>query len=148
MSTYTDLRNRIKEPITVNYNDRVTMQAISALNPNNEFHGRFSGTFVGEKHVVGETLSSVYVCDSILSGSYVDVNGERMSFEDIATDVSCLKNIAFTNGETINVRHIVYCTIMDLLENLGMAMISGLRKTAFTGCRSTKASLSFRKCLR
>lgn len=42
-----------------------------------------------------------------------------MSFEDIATDVSCLKNTAFTNGKTINVRHIVYCTIMDLFRELG-----------------------------
>lgn len=68
MSTYTDLRNRIKEPITVNYNDRVTMQTISALNPNNEFHGKFSGTFVGEKHVVDEILSAVQICDSVCQG--------------------------------------------------------------------------------
>lgn len=119
MSTYTDLRNRIKEPITVNYNDRVTMQAISALNPNNEFHGRFSGTFVGEKHVTGETLSAVQICNSVLSGAYVDVNGERMPVENIATDVSCLKNTAFTNGETVNARHVGYDSIMDLFRELG-----------------------------
>jgi hypothetical protein len=43
MSTYTDLHNRVKENLTVDYHTRITTQKISALNEENLFVGKFSG---------------------------------------------------------------------------------------------------------
>ena len=37
MSTYTDLKNTIKETVVVNYTDRNTNQEVHFLNENNEY---------------------------------------------------------------------------------------------------------------
>ena len=45
MSTYTDLKNRVKETITVGFRpeDRVTTQKVRFYNEENEYWGSFSG---------------------------------------------------------------------------------------------------------
>ena len=44
MSTYTDIRNKIKENITVDYKNRATPQEVHLLNPDNIYWGTFKGS--------------------------------------------------------------------------------------------------------
>lgn len=69
MSTYTDLHNKLKETIVVDYKTRETNQAVKMLNSLNEFWGTFRGKVVAEETLLsGTTLSGVTIVDSTLSG--------------------------------------------------------------------------------
>jgi hypothetical protein len=41
MSTYTDLHNRVKENITIDYHNRITPQKVKLFNEENEYWGTF-----------------------------------------------------------------------------------------------------------
>ena len=68
MSTYTDLKNRVKETITVGFRpeDRVTMQKVRFYNEENEYWGSFSGSLSGKIDIYKGKLSSVDRYDSTL----------------------------------------------------------------------------------
>lgn len=68
MSTYTDLKNRVKETITVGFRpeDRITTQKVRFYNRENEYWGTFTGSMAGEIDIQGGTLSSVEISDATL----------------------------------------------------------------------------------
>jgi hypothetical protein len=62
MSTYTDLHNKIKETLTVGYNDddRITTQKVRFYNEGNEYWGTFKGTLRAEQvDLAGGKLTDV-----------------------------------------------------------------------------------------
>jgi hypothetical protein len=70
MSTYTDLHNRVKENVTVDYNNRITTQRARFLNEQNEYWGTLRGNVSAENiNIAGGTLSGVTLVDTILDGS-------------------------------------------------------------------------------
>ena len=68
MSTYTDLKNRVKETITVGFRpeDRVTTQKVRFYNEENQYWGSLSGNIAGSINVYGGGLSSVDIYDATL----------------------------------------------------------------------------------
>ena len=68
MSTYTDLKNRVKETITVGFRpeDRVTTQKVRFYNEENEYWGSFSGNLSGKIDIYKGKLSSVDIYDATL----------------------------------------------------------------------------------
>ena len=76
MSTYTDLHNKVKEAINVDYHDRITTQKARFLNEENEYWGTFKGKLnvdsavVTKSTVVDSVLSDVVLTGSILIGEY------------------------------------------------------------------------------
>ena len=68
MSTYTDLKNRVKETITVGFRpeDRVTTQKVRFYNEENEYWGSFSGSLSGKIDIYKGKLSSVDVYNATL----------------------------------------------------------------------------------
>lgn len=68
MSTYTDLHNKVKETLNVDYCSRDTFQEVHLKNPRNEYYGTFKGTFEAEGiNVNGGILSDVTIVDVTLS---------------------------------------------------------------------------------
>lgn len=65
MSTYTDLHNRVKENVTIDYHNRITPQKVKLFNEENEYWGTFQGVISGANSVmsggsiVSATLSDV-----------------------------------------------------------------------------------------
>ena len=69
MSTYTDLKNRVKETITVGFRpeDRITTQKVRFYNEENEYYGSFSGSLSGENiNIHKGKLSAVDIYDATL----------------------------------------------------------------------------------
>lgn len=48
MSTYTDLHNKVKENIAVDYHNRITPQKVRLFNEENEYWGTFKGHVTAE----------------------------------------------------------------------------------------------------
>lgn len=85
MATYTDLGNRVKENVVVDYHTRETAQCVKLLNDNNEYHGTFRGVSeISAVNVHGGELSGVVLRDVKFAGSVnlpghvdlVEVGGE------------------------------------------------------------------------
>lgn len=97
MSTYTDLKNRVKETITVGFRpeDRVTTQKVRFYNEENEYWGSFSGRLNGEISISKGELSSVDVYDATLvnpvlktsGGLSIELGTIGSQVEEISTDV-------------------------------------------------------------
>lgn len=77
MSTYTDLKNRVKETITVGFRpeDRVTMQKVRFYNEENEYYGSFSGSLSGKIDISKGKLSSVDVYNATLIDPVIKTSG-------------------------------------------------------------------------
>ena len=96
MSTYTDLHNRVKETLTVDYHSRVTPQVISALNQENEFWGRFRGSFAGDVQI--SSLSGLAIFDgdfvrgrqlsSTMDSPRLFLSVDEESGEDVVQDLT------------------------------------------------------------
>lgn len=75
MSTYTDLHNKVKESVVVNYHkgfddDRVSFQQVKLLNPDNVYRGTFTGTMNVENTTIsGGEITGVNIKDSTFSGN-------------------------------------------------------------------------------
>ena len=93
MSTYTDLHNRVKENITVDYNNRVTPQRVRFFNEQNEYWGTFRGHVSAENiNINGGSLSGVTLTDTILNGSValpdgIDLHKVLQQVKQISTDL-------------------------------------------------------------
>lgn len=99
MSTYTDIKDRVRETVSVGFKDRISVQRVRLMNEENEFWGTFRGKFETEglslsavelrgATVVGGALSGVSLAQDVT----VDSGGEafalssiRQSIEDVAT---------------------------------------------------------------
>lgn len=91
MSTYTDLHNRAKETLNVDYHTRVTPQKVHFVNPENTYHGTFAGEIKtnGNNNIVGGTIASVILSNSILDNVSFK-NG--LKIDGIMTDIVQLSN--------------------------------------------------------
>ena len=117
MSTYTDLKNRVRETITVGFRpeDRVTAQKVRFYNEENEYWGSFSGNLSGKINISGGTLSSVDIYGSTLidpkiqtaSSAVIDLGSmgdqlEELSglvYEDLSGSVNqCVKGLQDISG--------------------------------------------------
>lgn len=88
MSTYTDLHNRVKESLNVDYHTRETNQKVLFLNPENEYYGSFHGEVdVRGASVVGGTLSDVTIVSARLSN--VVLPGD-INITDVGKDINAL----------------------------------------------------------
>lgn len=112
MSTYTDLKNHIKETITVGSRpeDRITTQKVRFYNRENEYWGSFSGSLSGKINIYKGELSSVDIYNATLinpavkssTGLIIDLGSvtdqlEELSvyaYEDLSGAIkSCTENI-------------------------------------------------------
>ena len=112
MSTYTDLKNHIKETITVGSRpeDRITTQKVRFYNRENEYWGSFSGSLSGKINIYKGELSSVDIYNATLinpavkssTGLIIDLGSvtdqlEELSvyaYEDLSGAIkSCAENI-------------------------------------------------------
>lgn len=73
MSTYTDLKNVVKETVTVNYDDRYTNQKVKLFNEENEFWGTYHGTLAGDATLKGMGIDSAKIENSTLKN--VEISG-------------------------------------------------------------------------
>lgn len=133
MSTYTDLHNKIKENVVVNYHDRCTPQEVRFLNENNEYWGTFTGTAniqhleansakLSNTLIVGSTLSNCTIGDldvSTLPGMMEELSSTLDEVKDIPETVN--KAIEDVNAEVEAQGEIVArisANVLDGVENL------------------------------
>ena len=93
MSTYTDIRNKIKENITVDYKNRATPQEVHLLNPDNIYWGTFKGSIQADSiSVTGCNLSANILVDSVLSdGTYIlDEHGNKIDLMTLGYEVGAM----------------------------------------------------------
>jgi hypothetical protein len=91
MATYTDLHNKIKETITVDYKDRVTTQEVKFKNGKNEYWGTLKGGVVAEDIDVKKgTLEGVTIKNSKIEGS-LDLPG-GVNLAKVGTDIALLSD--------------------------------------------------------
>lgn len=92
MSTYTDLRNRVKENITVGYapDDRTTLQKVKFHNEENEYWGTFTGKVsVDDITVDGGTLNDVSVYNGyIKNATLVNADGAKINLSEIGDQIA------------------------------------------------------------
>jgi hypothetical protein len=101
MSTYTDLKNTIKETVVVNYTDRATSQEVKFLNENNEYWGTFKGTTtLDSSEIVNSTLKNV----KIIGADLEDVNIGPINLSEVQTIVEDTNNLA--NGLKLSVEQL------------------------------------------
>lgn len=97
MSTYTDLKNRVKETITVGFRpeDRVTTQKVRFYNDENEYWGSFSGRLSGAINISSGKLSGVSIYNATLvdpvietsTGTTIELGTIGSQIEEISTDI-------------------------------------------------------------
>ena len=86
MSTYTDLQNRVKENLTVNYHDRISTQKVKLLNWENHFRGVFEGVLSG---VVASTdISCANIYDSLLIRPLLSVGYDAELEQPVISDLT------------------------------------------------------------
>lgn len=90
MATYTDLGNRVRENVVVDYHTRETAQCVKLLNDNNEYRGVFKGTSeISAVNVHGGELSGVVLRDVEFAGS-VNLPG-HVDLTDLGSNLSEFK---------------------------------------------------------
>ena len=73
MNTYTDLKNKLKETINVDYRDRVTTQEVKFYNEANEYYGKFKGTIeIKDSELCNVTIYNPTLCGEI-KGAGLDI---------------------------------------------------------------------------
>lgn len=98
MSTYTDLHNRVKETLNVDFHSRITPQRARFLNEENEYWGTFSGTLSADDiDVNGGTLTNVKVNHATLSDVTLKTSdGTSIDMNSLANDVQQISAVAYT----------------------------------------------------
>lgn len=144
MSTYTDLKNRVKETITVGFRpeDRVTTQKVRFYNEENEYWGSFSGSLSGKIDIYKGKLSSVDVYNATLidpvvktsTGLIIDLGSmtdqlEELSvyaYEDLSGAIkSCTENI-------IDISNAISAVSVDMADRLnGLSSMFWTLSSAF-----------------
>jgi len=77
MATYTDIHNKVKESINVNYTDRVTTQQVKLHNLSNEYWGILSGTIKGD--ISAADIVGCRIVDSTIDGLSVATLAAEMT---------------------------------------------------------------------
>lgn len=106
MSTYTDLHNRVKENVTVDYNDRVTPQLVRLFNEKNEFWGTLKGHVSADNiNIDGGLITGVTLKDSVLTGNITLPGGYDLgrigdSIRQISVDLDATSARLFREEDT------------------------------------------------
>ena len=96
MSTYTDICNKVKETLVVDYHTRITPQQVNFINPKNSFTGEIHA--VGHNTIDGVTLKNAEISNSVVKDSILD-------------------NVQFKNGLNID-------TVLQTVDNISAAVDS------------------------
>ena len=81
MNTYTDLKNKLKETINVDYRDRVTTQEVKFYNEANEYYGKFKGTIeIKDSELCNVTIYNPTLCGEI-KGAGLDIPIDKIEKE-------------------------------------------------------------------
>lgn len=76
MSTYTDLHNKVKETLNVDYHNRITPQKVKFLNEENEYWGTLKGNISAEDiYINGGVIQNIDLKDVKLLGEVVTESG-------------------------------------------------------------------------
>ena len=94
MSTYTDICNKVKETLVVDYHTRITPQQVNFINPKNSFTGEIHA--VGHNTIDGVTLKNAEISKSVVKDSILD-------------------NVQFKNGLNID-------TVLQTVDNISVAV--------------------------
>lgn len=94
MSTYTDIRGRVKENVAVGSKDRITIQPVRFMNEQNEFWG----TFNGKVTAVSTVLSGAVLTDSRLEGSTVVVSDGQSTALSVVAGLGSGDAVAYVPG--------------------------------------------------
>ena len=89
MSTYTDIRTRVKENIAVGSKDRITTQVARFTNEENEFWGTFKGAFA--------PISAILSAAILDETTVINVGGEKIGLS-VVGDVKTGDAIAYVPG--------------------------------------------------
>lgn len=92
MSTYTDICNKVKETLVVDYHTRITPQQVNFINPKNSFTGEIHA--VGNNTIDGVTLKHAEISNSVVKDSILD-------------------NVKFKNGLNID-------TVLQTVDNINI----------------------------
>ena len=92
MSTYTDICNKVKETLVVDYHTRITPQQVNFINPKNSFTGEIHA--VGHNTIDGVTLKNAEISNSVVKDSILD-------------------NVKFKNGLNID-------TVLQTVDNINI----------------------------
>jgi len=98
MSTYTDLKNRVKETITVGFRpeDRITTQKVRFYNEENEYWGSFSGSLNGKINIYDGKLSSVDIYGATLIDPVLKTSeGEIIELGSLGDQVQEISTYAY-----------------------------------------------------
>ena len=94
MSTYTDICNKVKETLVVDYHTRITSQQVNFINPKNSFTGEIHA--VDHNTIDGVTLKHAEISKSVVKDSILD-------------------NVKFKNGLNID-------TVLQTVNNISAAV--------------------------
>ena len=93
MSTYTDICNKVKETLVVDYHTRITPQQVNFINPKNSFTGEIHA--VGHNTIDGVTLKNAEISNSVVKDSILD-NVQFKNGLNIDTVLQTVDNISAT----------------------------------------------------
>lgn len=97
MSTYTDLHNKVKETINVDYHNRITPQKVKFLNEENEYWGTLKGNISAEDiNINGGKIENVSLANVKLSGDVITESG--VDLNKVGSDIAQL----YDETEAIN----------------------------------------------
>lgn len=113
MSTYTDLKNVVKETVTVNYDDRYTNQKVKLFNEENEFWGTYHGTLAGDATLKGMGIDSAKIENSTLKD--VEISG-CPQLDELSEMLSALK--AGTAATTSHISGVVDTNKSELEQKI------------------------------
>ena len=122
MSTYTDLHNRVKENIAVDYNNRITTQRVRLFNEQNEFWGTLRGHISAENiNINGGILSGVTIQDAVLTGNVIlpgnyDLAKIGSNIYQLSVDLEELDRRLYSEEDTRQIEDIKLSTRIDGLK--------------------------------
>lgn len=153
MSTYTDLKNRVKETITVGFRpeDRVTTQKVRFYNEENEYWGSFSGSLSGKIDIYKGKLSSVDIYNATLidpvvktsTGLIIDLGSMADQLEELSVyayeDLSgAIKSCA---DDIIDISNAISAVPVDTADQLsGLSSVFWTLSSAFDDEVSSRIS--------
>ena len=119
MSTYTDLQNKVKEALNIDYHTRITSQKARFLNEENEYWGTFNGklnvdsTTITSAEIKDSTLRDVTLVGDIKIGNY-DLPGFGTKLTQISDDINEINRAMATES---NIRSLTDASLCSLINH-------------------------------
>lgn len=112
MATYTDLRNKIRESINVDYESRITTQNVKLFNEQNEYWGTFTGTIRAEDvNIIGGKLDNIDISKAVIVDSiFKTSDGTIINLQEITDDIGNISSVVFIdiNNKLIHLTNNIY----------------------------------------